>query len=64
MSETHRVDAVLEVSGAQWVTEKHRIEAVSVVAGSGVGRREPAGADGDGTFRPSVTSIADLQGWV
>ena len=65
MSETDFVDAVIEVSGVQWATQKHAVESVlgarpgvdSVVA-------NPVAQTATVRFDPRITSIVDLQRWV
>ena len=63
--ETDTVVTVIELAGLHWATQKHRVEAalakqpgvVSVDA-------NPLAQTATVRFDPSVTSLADLQGWV
>ena len=65
MTETGLVDAVIEVAGVQWVTQKHAVEA-SLRSRPGVETVDanPLAQTATVRFDPSVTSIADLQQWV
>ena len=65
MSNADVVDAVIEVSGVQWATQKHVVESV-LRAHPGVESVEanPVAQTATVRFDPRVTSLADLQRWV
>ena len=65
MSDTRFVDAVIEVSGVQWATQKHVVESV-LRARPGVESvaANPVAQTATVRFDPSVTSLVDLQRWV
>jgi P-type Cu2+ transporter len=62
---TDSVSAVIELRGVQWATQKNQVEAI-------LGRRpgvvsvdaNPVAQTASVQFDPSVTSLADLQGWI
>jgi P-type Cu2+ transporter len=59
------VDAVIDVSGVQWATQKHAVESV-LRARPGVETVvvNPVAQTATVRFDPSVTAISDLQQWV
>jgi Cu2+-exporting ATPase len=65
MSDTRFVDAVIEVSGVQWATQKHVVESV-LRARPGVESvaANPVAQTATVRFDPSLTSLVDLQRWV
>ena len=62
---TDPVNAVIELVGVQWATQKNQVEAI-------LGRRpgvvsvnaNPVSQTATVQFDPSVTSLSDLQGWI
>ncbi len=62
---TDLVIAVIELSGVQWATQKHRIEAILARRPGVVSvDANPVAQTASVRFDPSVTSLTDLQGWV
>jgi Cu2+-exporting ATPase len=61
----HHTTAVLEVTGVQWGSEKARVEAVLARRPGVEGvDANPVAQTATVTYDPSVTSVAELTGWV